>query len=230
LFDSQNDAQGQGAERKSPSLPQIDGGNEKSAYSYMSKENIIMRLDHIAYRVNDRWKTANFFINALGYHVQQEFAIDFGDGQTAQCIALEPPEKKVASLPWILEGVPNIEQNGHSVPAWHRSLEYHMAPEIFVSDGTPGSIVANWVAARNGIGGIHHIAYQVESVEKTMKQWQTAGYAEFTTTEPMKCPGLTQVFTKPSELTGVIYEFIERQEFGFCKDNVRALMESTKGI
>lgn len=189
-----------------------------------------MRLDHIAYRVADRWKTANFFINALGYHVQQEFTIDFGDGQTAQCIALEPPEKKVSNLPWTVENVPNIEQDGHVVPAWHRPLEYHMAPEIFVSEGTAGSIVANWVAARNGIGGIHHIAYQVESVENTMREWQEAGYAEFTSKEPMKCPGLTQVFTKPSELTGVIYEFIERQEFGFCKDNVKQLMESTKGL
>ncbi|MCE2806624.1 MAG: hypothetical protein LW700_15695 [Gemmataceae bacterium] len=49
-------------------------------------------------------------------------------------------------------------------------------------------------------------------------------------TPPLRCPGLTQVFTRPSELTGVIYEFIERGEFGFCKDNVRALMEGTRGI
>jgi len=179
-----------------------------------------MRLDHIAYRVADRWKTANFFINALGYHVQQEFTIDFGDGQTAQCIALEPPEKKKSGVQWY----------AHLDISRTETQEYHMPPEIFVSDGTAGSIVANWVAARNGIGGIHHIAYQVESVENTMKQWQAAGYAEFTSKEPMKCPGLTQVFTKPSELTGVIYEFIERQEFGFCKDNVKQLMESTKGL
>ena len=34
---------------------------------------------------------------------------------------------------------------------------------------------------------------------------------------------------KPSELTGVIFEFIERGAYGFCKENVKALMESTKG-
>ena len=53
--------------------------------------------------------------------------------------------------------------------------------------------------------------------------------AEFTSDAPMHCEGLTQVFTKPSALTGVIFEFIERGTFGFCKENVKALMESTKG-
>jgi 4-hydroxyphenylpyruvate dioxygenase-like putative hemolysin len=103
-----------------------------------------------------------------------------------------------------------------------------MAPEVFVSDGSPDSIVGQWVARRDGIGGIHHLAYQVDSVADTMKEWKEKGYAEFSSAEPMKCPGLTQVFTKPSELTGVIYEFIERGEFGFCKDNVKNLMLSTK--
>lgn len=103
-----------------------------------------------------------------------------------------------------------------------------MPPEIFVSDGTPDSIVGKWVAARDNVGGIHHIAYQVESVEKTMEEWKSKGYAEFSSTKPLTCPGLTQVFTKPSQLTGVIYEFIEREEYGFCKENVQALMESTK--
>lgn len=181
-----------------------------------------MRLDHIAYRVSNRNKTAQFFMDSLGYKVQQEFTIDFGDGQTAQCIALEPPEKKTIpneSLPWLCHNViQNIIQ------------EYHMPPEIFVSDGTPGSIVDEWVKARGGIGGIHHIAYQVDSVQKTMEEWKSKGYAEFTSEEPMKCPGLTQIFTKPSELTGVIYEFIERGEHGFCKENVKSLMNSTKGL
>ena len=83
---------------------------------------------------------------------------------------------------------------------------------------------------RNGVGGIHHIAYQVDDVEKTMKEWQQKGFAEFATTDPLKCPGLVQVFTKPSLLTGVIYEFITREDHGFCKDNVKSLMESTKGF
>ena len=63
-----------------------------------------------------------------------------------------------------------------------------------------------------------------------MKEWQAKGWAEFTSEQPLSCEGLTQVFTKPSALTGVIFEFIERGHFGFCKDNVKALMESTKDI
>jgi catechol 2,3-dioxygenase-like lactoylglutathione lyase family enzyme len=47
-----------------------------------------MRLDHIAYRVADRNRTAQFFREAFGYRAQKEFTIDLGDSQTAQCIAL----------------------------------------------------------------------------------------------------------------------------------------------
>lgn len=175
-----------------------------------------MRLDHLAFRVVDRNKTAKFFQEAMGYTLQQEFTIDFGGGQTAQCIALEPPEKMNTVLPpWTTESylIPYCDS-------------YHLPPEIFVSDGSPGSVVGDWVAAR-GVGGLHHMAYQVNDVAKTMQEWQEKGYAEFTTAQPITCPGLTQVFTKPSQLTGVIIEFIQREEFGFCKDNVKALMEST---
>jgi 4-hydroxyphenylpyruvate dioxygenase-like putative hemolysin len=84
------------------------------------------------------------------------------------------------------------------------------------------------VAARGGIGGIHHLAYQVDSVEQTMRKWQAKGFAEFSTDDVLRCPDLVQVFTKPSQLTGVIYEFIERGKHGFCADNVKNLMNSTK--
>lgn len=185
-----------------------------------------MRIDHIAYRTKDRNKTAKFFIDALGYKIQEEFTIDFNDGTHAKCIALEPPEKQRGDVgvPWVNSQVHYWEE-GHSI----RELlqVYHMPMEIFVSDGEKGSIVGDWVEKRNGIGGIHHIAYQVESVEATMKEWKEKGYAEFSTDEPMKCEGLTQVFTKPSELTGVIYEFIERGVHGFCVKNVRNLMLAT---
>ena len=46
-----------------------------------------MRLDHIAYRVADRKKTADFFIKSFGYHVQTEFEINFDDGSSAECFA-----------------------------------------------------------------------------------------------------------------------------------------------
>ncbi|RDJ35177.1 MAG: hypothetical protein DWQ19_10155 [Crenarchaeota archaeon] len=187
-----------------------------------------MRLDHIAYRTKDRKKTTQFFIDAFGYRVQQEFQIEFSDGSTADCIALEPPEKldtKMNGGSWsVICSVPFASDKMSML----LEQEYHLAPEIFVSDGTPDSIVGKWVEARNGVGGIHHLAYQVDSVSETMQEWRGKGYAEFTTPDPLTCPGLTQVFTKPSELTGVIYEFIERGEHGFCKDNVKNLMESTK--
>jgi catechol 2,3-dioxygenase-like lactoylglutathione lyase family enzyme len=179
-----------------------------------------MRLDHMALRVKDRKKTADFFISAFGYRIQQEFTIDFGDGQTAQCIALEPPEKfkttEESLIPWTISNVIGVE--------------YHLAPEIFVSDGSPGSIVWNWVQARGGIGGIHHLAYAVDDVQKTMDEWKEKGYAEFSTAQPISCDDddLIQVFTKPSELTGVIFEFIKRGEHGFCNKNVLSLMKSTK--
>lgn len=134
-------------------------------------------------------------------------------------------------MPWTL-GVPIEWQNLEEIDdkAITSMAQYHMAPEIFVSDGTPDSVVGQWVEARSGVGGIHHMAYQVKSVEETMKHWCDKGYAEFTTDKPLTCPGLTQCFTKPSELTGVIYEFIEREGQGFCKENVKSLMESTKGL
>lgn len=177
-----------------------------------------MRLDHVAYRVACRDKTVAFFKDAFGYKVQAEFEIFFNDEKTdkAMCIALEPPEKVVKDMPWSFTVVGDQE------------LTYHLAPEIFVSEGTPGSIVYDWVQKRDGVGGIHHLAFQVDSVEGTMQEWKNKGWSEFTSQKAMTCPGLTQCFTKPSSLTGVIFEFIERGEHGFCKENVKSLMESTR--
>ena len=181
-----------------------------------------MRLDHIAYRVKDRNKTSQFFQEAFKYVIQEEFDITFPDGTTAKCIALEPPEKPTE---------PNrfFQYVHHLHHPDLDSIQYHLAPEIFVSDGSENSIVGSWVAARSNIGGIHHLAYEVDSVAEKMQEWRDKGYAEFTTDEPLSCDDLVQVFTRPSELTGVIYEFIERKgSRGFCKGNVKELMLSTK--
>ena len=185
-----------------------------------------MRLDHIAYRTKDRHATYDFFRKAMGYELGTEFQIEFEDGSKADCLALTPPEVR-----------PSLTSN------WVRTLNlinpdsgqketvtYHSPPEIFVSDGPVGSIVGDWVEQRDGVGGIHHIAYQVVDVKKTMKHWEEEGYAEWLSKEPMVCPGLTQVFSKPSLLTGVIYELISREGDGFCETNVKSLMESTKGV
>lgn len=200
-----------------------------------------MRLDHIAYRVKDRKKAAQFFIDALGYEIGDEFRPFESEGPESVnynilCIALVPPEKK--------EGVDWHEQP--RTPPWKFQTlmyyhtcdmlqEYHMAPEVFVSDGPEGSIVGDWVD-KNG-PGVHHVAYQVdkpEHVDRIMEEWKEKGYAEFLSEEPLQCeaddPELRQVFTKPSELTGIIYEFIHRGEHGFCTANVKDLMISTKDL
>ena len=183
-----------------------------------------MRLDHIAYRVKDRYKTTEFFKKAFSYKVGTEFQIEFDDGSKADCLALTPPEVRHPDTTY---WSPHALQSAPYAPI---KAEYHAPPEIFVSDGSEGSIVGDWVAEREGIGGIHHIAYQVEDVAAVMKEWKERGYAEFYSEEPITCkdPNLTQVFTKPSELTGVMYEFINREGAGFCKDSVKELMESTK--
>ena len=179
-----------------------------------------MRLDHIAYRVKDRLKTADFLHDTLGYSVGTEFQIEFEDDSKADCIALTPPENRAKS--------PKLWTLPYHLTERENQLEYTAPPEIFISDGPEGSIVGDWVNERGGIGGIHHMAYEVEDVEKAMEKWKQEGYAEFYSEKPMSCPGLVQVFTKPSELTGVIYELINREGDGFCKENVKALMESTK--
>ena len=182
-----------------------------------------MRLDHIAYRVRDRYKSSKFFREAFGYEVGTEFQIEFDDGSKADCLALVPPERRPEHTDlWTLSTTLGFNE-------LEVAVEYHSPPEIFVSDGARGSIVGDWVHARGGVGGIHHIAYQCDSVADTMKDWKEKGYAEFLSDEPMECPGLKQVFTKPSELTGVIYELISREGKGCCELNVKGLMESTKG-
>ena len=192
-----------------------------------------MRIDHLAFRVKNRKATTKFLMDALKYKIQTEFNIKFDDGTMAECIALEPPEKQFNGVPWPTICNPVIyhqKEKNTWEGKWAENQEYHLPPEIFVSDGEPNSIVGKWVADRNGIGGLHHIAYMVDSVKETMNEWKEKGYAEFLTKEPLTCPGLTQVFTKPSELTGVIYEFIERENEGFCTENVKDLMISTKEI
>ena len=183
-----------------------------------------MRLDHIAYRVEDRRKTARFLETCLGYTLGTEFQIEFDDNSKAECLALIPPEERHSKISewevFLADGPRNLGK------AEVDFLPYHCPPEIFVSDGPLGSIVGDWVK-ENG-PGVHHIAYQVDDVEAKMREWLTDGYMEFYSDRPLECEGLVQVFTKPSELTGVIYELINRTGKGFCEENVKGLMESTR--
>jgi catechol 2,3-dioxygenase-like lactoylglutathione lyase family enzyme len=179
-----------------------------------------VRLDHIAYRVANRDATVKFLTDAFGYTFQAEFDIFFNDEKTdaARCVALEPPERATKGAPFSIT-VPGTE-----------GQVYHMAPEIFVSEGTEGSIVGNWVKARGGVGGIHHLAYEVPDVEAKRREWVEKGWGDFTSDHAFQCDDLTQIFTTPHRLTGVIFEFIERKGYGFCSANVRELMKSTAAL
>tara|TARA_R110002020_G_scaffold215614_4_gene422847 strand:- start:324 stop:881 length:558 start_codon:yes stop_codon:yes gene_type:complete len=184
-----------------------------------------MRLDHLAYRVRDRFEAANTLKSILGYSIATEFDIKFDDGSTAECIAMVPPEKdnrlsEVVDIPWMVKSV------GIKKP-----LEHHLAPEIFISDGSEDSIVGAWVRARDGVGGIHHAAYQVDNIDDVVEQWRSAG-VEFLSDSIVDCPedDLRQIFTKPMEVMGgIIFELIERGDKGFCQNSVKNLMNSTKG-
>lgn len=174
-----------------------------------------MRLDHIAYRTNDRNSAAKFFMK-LGYKLEEGlpegFDIQFEDGTSAKCLVLVPDVSADVELFLPFSG-PGV------------STTKHDPPEIFVSDGSSSSIVSDWVKT-NG-PGIHHLAYEVSSIEEKMIEWEKDGVT-FTTSSPIECPGLRQIFTHPHPVTGIIYELIERTTVGFCRDNVKELMNSTK--
>ena len=52
-----------------------------------------MRIDHVAYRVADKDEAAQFFSEAFGYRIADEFEINFDDDTCAQCYALAPIER-----------------------------------------------------------------------------------------------------------------------------------------
>lgn len=111
------------------------------------------------------------------------------------------------------------------------SFENEFGPDIFVSGGSEDSVIGRWVKVRDG-GGIHHIAFRVDSVKETMLILQAKGW-KFTTEEPIVCtdPVLSQVFTQPIEELGFMtIEFIERipTQSGFCRSSIKRLMESTE--
>ena len=103
-------------------------------------------------------------------------------------------------------------------------------PEIFVSEGSPGSIVEKWIQnTPNGQGGIHHLAYTVNDIDEWFSVWKQQGI-EFSSEKIIDCPddNLRQVFTKPQNLLGgIIIELIHRKDKGFCQNSVKELMEST---
>ena len=135
-----------------------------------------MRLDHIAYRVVNRENAIKFLKLSLGYEIdptlREGFDIQFEDGSLARCYALVPPEPSTERI---------STTNGFIT---------HAAPEIFVSEGSSNSIVAAWVK-ENG-SGIHHLAYEVDSVHDTMKKWKDDGIG-FLTGNLCQCLQVSQL-------------------------------------
>lgn len=179
------------------------------------------RIDHLAFRTKEEYreKTVKFFVEAMGYRVQENFEIPFSDDKNdvALCAALEPTNRTSNNLPWnIIYPFGEIKQ------------EYVLAPEIFVSAG--GNVVKEWVDKKGP--GLHHIALQVpddSTVEREMDIWLQKGWTEkFSSKTPFSCDDMTQIFTSPSQLTGVVFELIKRKEHGFCKTYVKYLMLSSK--
>ena len=196
-----------------------------------------MRLDHIAYRVKDREKTTKFLEDCLGYKYAGTWDIDFGDGPPTKFNMLAPPEVRASEAgKWTYHALvyaPSILDKRVNDENSAITAEFHAPPEIAVSDGPIGSIVGDWVAETNGgRGGVHHIAYEVDDVAEAMKEWGEKYGVEFYSEDPIVCEedNLVQVFSQPSELTGVIYELIKRGSTnkGFCVKSVKALMESTR--
>lgn len=178
------------------------------------------------------------FFTDIGYRFADEFTINFDEEgkDTAQCTVLEPGNRQASNLPlpWTILhpfGEEISQNNGIEVKTAKGFQEYVLAPEIFISEGSPGSIVHEWASKRNG-GGLHHIALQVGSdttVRQEMDKWLKNGWIEgFSTPEPIVCKELVQSFSKPSSILGVVFELIERKEAGFCRSSVRDLMLSTK--
>jgi len=137
----------------------------------------VLQLDHIAYRVKDKWILIKELMK-LGYRPIQHF-----------------------------NPLPEVTCT---------SLKHDTLPGIFVSSG---GMIEEWVN-ENG-EGIHHIAIRSEKLDKLKV------FSNYTTENPITCPGLSQMFTKP--ICGVTIEILERDDTnpGFCEQNVKELMEST---
>ena len=90
-----------------------------------------MRLDHIAYRVANKQDAIQFITMSLGYIIDPDLPEGFD-------IQFEDGSKAQCHV--LINAKDETE------------------PEIFISEGTNNSIVANWVK-ENG-NGIHHLAYE----------------------------------------------------------------------
>jgi 4-hydroxyphenylpyruvate dioxygenase-like putative hemolysin len=117
---------------------------------------------------------------------------------------------------------------GESGKAESYVMSSYKTPEIFMSDGDKDTVIGEWVDKHGP--GIHHVALVSDNIYNDVADLKAKGI-EFTTPDVLVCDDLKQIFTKPIDcLGGLIIELIERKTKGFCAGNVKAIMDSTKGL
>ena len=96
-------------------------------------------------------------------------------------------------------------------------------PEIFVSEGSYGTIVGKWVLEHGD--GLHHIAFEVANVV-TAAEDLPFNFGEIVT---CGCPKpLTQVFSQRTEFGFIVELLTKNGHPGFCPGNVERLMEASR--
>ena len=159
-----------------------------------------MILDHIAYRVTNRKKAADFLEKTLKYTTNTEFEIVFDNKSTAECLVLEPNSSQNPEI-FISDGTDNSVV-GEWVQAQNGSGGIH---HIAYRVNDIYAIVQEW--KENGVQFLTEDV--IDCPEDNMKQIFS---------KPLDILG------------GLIIELIERQDKGFCQNSVKDLMTSTQGI
>ena len=159
-----------------------------------------MILDHIAYRVTNRKKAADFLEKTLKYTTNTEFEIVFDNKSTAECRVLEPSSSPNPEI-FISDGTYNSVV-GEWVQAHNGNGGIH---HIAYRVNDIYAIVQEW--KENGVQFLTEDV--IDCPEDNMKQIFS---------KPLDVLG------------GLIIELIERQDKGFCQNSVKDLMNSTKGI
>ena len=159
-----------------------------------------MILDHIAYRVTNRKKAADFLEKTLKYTTNTEFEIVFDNKSTAECLVLEPNSSKNPEI-FISDGTYDSVV-GEWVQAHNGNGGIH---HIAYRVNDIYAIVQEW--KENGVQFLTEDV--IDCPEDNMKQIFS---------KPLDVLG------------GLIIELIERQDKGFCQNSVKDLMNSTKGI
>ena len=160
-----------------------------------------MKLDHIAYRVQNRDKTAEFLHRILKYNTETEFEIVFDNNATADCLVLTPPTNDNPEL-FVSDGT---------------------------EDSIVGECFKNHRNGQGGIHHLAYKVDKIEEHVKEWQQNGVEFLTNEVIDCPED--KMKQIFTKPLDvLGGIIIELIEREDKGFCQNSVKDLMNSTKGI